>query len=361
MIPISKPSITEHEIAYVTEAVSSGWVSSLGPYIDQFENDFAAYCDCEYGVSTSNGTVALHLALVALGIGENSDVIIPDLTFVATANAVKYTGATVNIVDIEPDTLCICPKSIVSAIKPNTKAIIPVHLYGHPANMNEINRIAREYNLLVIEDAAEAHGACVGDKKVGSLGNVGVFSFYGNKIITTGEGGMITTNSKELYDRMRFLRDHAMSKDVKYWHNEIGFNYRMTNLQASLGMAQLNRIDSFISKRKLIYKWYESRFNNVNGIKLNRLNPDFVNVYWLICMEFESKGREWRDELINTLKVNGIDCRPYFFPLSDMPMFNSVKHVYSHQFSAIGINLPCYFDLNEEDVDHISNIIKSVL
>jgi len=265
-IPISKPSITKKEIAYVTDAVRSGWVSSLGKYIDMFEEKFAAYCGTKYAVATSNGTTALHLVLAALGITARDEVIISDLTFVATGNAVKYTGAKVVTVDIEEETLCIKPEAIKKAITSKTKAIIPVHLYGHPANMEEINKIAKKHNLFVIEDAAEAHGAEVNGKKVGSLGHAGVFSFYGNKIITTGEGGMITTNDEELYKKMRYLRDHAMSKEKRYWHTEVGFNYRMTNLQAALGVAQLERIDELLAKKEEIFKWYQEGLKDVKGI-----------------------------------------------------------------------------------------------
>ena len=215
-IPISKPSITEKEIAYVNDAVSSGWVSSLGGYIEKFENKFANFCNVKKAITVSSGTTGLHLAMEAMGIGNGDEVIIPDLTFIATANAIKYTSASVVTVDIEEETLCICPLAIRKAVTNKTKAIIPVHLNGHPANMELINKIAKEYNLYVIEDAAEAHGAKFKNKSVGSLGTVGVFSFYGNKIITTGEGGIITTNDLDLSEKIIYLRDHAMSKSKRY-------------------------------------------------------------------------------------------------------------------------------------------------
>jgi len=248
-IPIAEPSITQKEISYVTDAVKSGWVSSLGYYIFEFEKKFAEFIGTKYALTTSNGTTALHLTLASLGIKEGDEVIIPDLTFVATANAVAYTGAKPIIVDVEEDIWCIDPDSIRKSITPKTKAIIPVHLYGHSADMDEIIKISNEYGLHVIEDAAEAHGAEYKGKKVGSLGKCGVFSFYGNKIITTGEGGMITTDDEKLYERAKFLRDHAMNKEKRYWHSEIGFNYRITNLQAALGLAQLERIEEFLDKR----------------------------------------------------------------------------------------------------------------
>src|SRR6185369_15237220 len=228
MIPISQPSITQKEIDYVTDAVKSTWISSLGKYIDQFEAEFAKFCGTEYAIAVSNGTVAIHLALVAHRIGPGDEVIIPNLTFVATANAVLHAGAKPVFVDIDPFNLCIDPVSVERAITPRTKAIMPVHLYGHPADMKKIMEVAERHKLIVIEDAAEAHGAKAYNKTVGGWGQCATFSFYGNKNLTTGEGGMITTNDKELNARCRHLRDHAMSKEKRYWHNEIGFNYRMT-------------------------------------------------------------------------------------------------------------------------------------
>ncbi|MCC7523897.1 MAG: DegT/DnrJ/EryC1/StrS aminotransferase family protein, partial [Chitinophagaceae bacterium] len=255
-IPISKPSITDKEIAYVTDAVSSTWISSLGKYIDRFETEFASFCGTRYGVATSNGTVALHLALVALGIGKGDEVIVPDLSFVATVNTILQAGAVPVFADIDPYNLCMDPRELEKVITSRTKAIMPVHLYGHPADMNAINAIAEKHNLLVIEDAAEAHGASIHGRKVGNWGVCGSFSFYGNKNITTGEGGMITTNDEALYNRLRHLRDHAMSKEKRYWHTECGYNYRMTNLQAALGCAQLERIDALMERKRQIFKIY---------------------------------------------------------------------------------------------------------
>lgn len=360
-IPVSKPSITQKEIQYIMDAVSSGWVSSLGKYVDMFEEKFASYCGTKYALTTSNGTTALHLVLVALGIKPGDEVIIPDITFVATGNAVKYVGAKAVIVDIEEDTLCIDPESVKKAITPKTKAIIAVHLYGHPANMEEINKIAGEYGLIVIEDAAEAHGAEVNGKKVGSLGHVGTFSFYGNKIITTGEGGMITTNDENLYERMRHLRDHAMSKEKRYWHTEVGFNYRMTNIQAALGLAQLERIDEIIAKKRLIFEWYKEGLKDIEGIKLNYEAPWAKNVYWMVCLEVEGYTEKQRDELMKRLKEKNIDTRPYFYPLSDMPMFEKTDTPIAHKVYQRGLNLPSYFDITREEVNYICSTIKEVL
>ena len=240
-IPVAAPSIGSREIAYVTDAVQSGWVSSIGPYLERFEQAFAEYVGVTRAVAVSNGTVGLHLALYALGIGAGDEVIVPDLTFVATAHAVIQTGATPVFVDVEPDTWCMDPAAVREAITPRTRAVIPVHLYGHAADMSAINMLAEEYGLLVVEDAAEAHGAEISGQRVGGLGQVGVFSFYGNKIMTTGEGGMLTTNDSILADRLRYLKDHGMSPAERYYHTELAFNYRMTNLQAAVESPSWSR------------------------------------------------------------------------------------------------------------------------
>ena len=361
LIPISRPSIGIKEIEYVTDAIKSGWVSSLGKYIDMFEKKFAKYCGVKYAVATSNGTTALHLTLVSLGITKDDEVIIPDFTFVATASAVKYIGAKVITVDIEKDTLCISPKAIEKAITSKTKAIIPVHLYGYPANMKEINKIAKKYNLYVVEDAAEAHGAEENGKKVGGLSDAGVFSFYGNKIITSGEGGMITTNNEELCKKLRYLRDHAMSKDKRYWHTEVGFNYRMTNLQAALGVAQFERIDELLAKKKEIFEWYQEGLNDISNLKLNVQREGYKNVYWMICLEIIGYDEERRDNLMKKLKENGIDSRPFFYPISDMPMYEKANTPITHKVYQRGINLPSFFDIKKEEIRYICNTIKGLI
>jgi len=347
----------------VLGAVKSGWVSSLGEYITKFEQNFAEYIGVKYALTTSNGTAALHLALASLGIRERDEVIIPDLTFIATANVVTYTGAKPVMVDIEKDTWCIDPKSIKKAVTPKTKAIIPVHIYGHSVNMNEINKIAKQYNLYVIEDAAEAHGAEYKDKKVGSIGDIGTFSFYGNKIITTGEGGMITTDSQKIYEKAKFLRDHAMSKNKRYWHTEVGYNYRMTNLQAALGLAQLERIDELILKKRRIFKWYKEHLGDVDGVKLNTEKKWAKNVYWMICLDFERNFGISRDELMVKLKKKGIDTRPFFYPISQMPMYNNTGKVnpIAYSISQRGFNLPSGVNLKKGQVIYICQQIKEIL
>jgi len=360
-IPISKPSITQKEIDYVVDAVQSGWVSSLGKYIDVFEKNFADYCGTKYAVTTSNGTSALHLTLASFGIGPGDEVIIPDLTFIATANAVNYVGADVITVDVNEDTLCINIEEVKKAITKNTKAIIPVHLYGHPASMLELIDIAKQHNLVIIEDAAEAHGAEINDIKVGGFGNAATFSFYGNKILTTGEGGMVTTNDVKIYNRLKYLRDHAMHSDKRYWHEEVGFNYRMTNLQAAMGVAQLERIDEILSKKKQVFDWYEKNLKGLLNIKLNTQKEGYKNVYWMVCIEIQNFDQEKRDSLIASLKNLGIDTRPYFIPVSDMPMYTSNNTKIAHFVSKSGLNLPSFFDITEDEVIYICKNLKKIL
>jgi perosamine synthetase len=247
-IPISKPYIGAREKELVLDALESGWVSSIGQYIDEFEANFARYYGTEYAIAVSSATTGLHLALASLGLQRGDEVIILDLAFVATANAVAYTGATPVLADIDADTLCMDPASVKSLISARTRAIIPVHLYGHPADMDALTGIGDSHGVDIIEDAAEAHGAEYRGRKVGGLGKCGVFSFYGNKV-TTGEGGMLITNDREFYLRARRLRDHAMNPQRRYFHEELGFNYRITNLRAALGVAQLERIDEFLDRR----------------------------------------------------------------------------------------------------------------
>ena len=361
-IPISEPNISQKEISYVQKAVKSGWVSSLGAYAEKFENDFAKYCGRKYGISVSNGTVALHLALVTLDIGKGDEVIIPNFTFVAVANAVTYTGAKPVPVDIEADTWNIDPKKIEAKITKKTKAIIPVHTYGHPADMDSISKIAKEYNLFVVEDAAEAHGAEYKGRKVGSFGDISCFSFYGNKTITTGEGGMCLTDDENLYKRMMLLRDHGMKKEKKYWHEVIGYNYRLTNLQAALGCAQLERINDFIKIKRQNAKLYKSLLKDIPEITLPVEKKYAKNVYWMFSMLINNYDR---DLIIEKLKKANIDSRVFFYPISDQPIYkNKVKDKnleISKKIAYQGLNLPSSTKLRAKEIRYICNILKRII
>jgi len=363
-IPIAEPEIGEEELKNVMEAVKSGWVSSKGKFISEFEERFAEYIGVKYGVATSSGTTALHLALVALGVKKGDEVIIPTLTFAAVANAVIYTGAKPVFVDSHPDYWCIDPEKIEEKITRKTKAIIPVHLYGHPCDMDIILKMAGEYGLYVIEDCAEAHGAEYRGRKVGSFSDISCFSFYGNKIITTGEGGMCLTNDERLAEKMKILRDHGMKPDRKYWHEVIGFNYRMTNLQAALGVAQLEKMEKFVQKKIEIAETYNSLLKNVDGMTLPPKMPWARNVYWLysILVDKSSYGLD-RDELIVKLLERGIETRRFFYPLHIMPPYRTYAHgEYSvaENLSSKGLNLPSSVKLSYEEIYEIVDLIKQL-
>lgn len=360
-IALAQPQLDGNEYKYLMDAFLSTWISSTGKYVTQFEENFSKYCGITYGVATSNGTTALHLALAALGIGKGDEVIVPDLTFAATINAVLYTGATPVIVDIEEDSWCISPAEIIKAITPNTKAIIPVHLYGQPCDMEQICKIAKEYQLYIVEDCAEAHGAEWKNKKVGSFGIISCFSFFGNKVITTGEGGMCVTDDKNLYEKMRILRDHGMSKERKYYHEMIGFNYRMTNLQAAIGVAQVERIDQVLAWRTELEKQYRECISDSDKITIQR--NDLANrkkIAWLVSILVDE---DKRDAVLTELKNQGVDVRAFFVPLSEMDIYKDYARECSRskQISKMGLNLPTTYEMDKEKIKNIISLINSVL
>ncbi|MFH1331905.1 MAG: DegT/DnrJ/EryC1/StrS family aminotransferase [archaeon] len=357
-IPVAEPVFLGNELKYVKDCIESGWVSSIGEYVNRFEEGFSKYIGTSHGVSTSNGTVALHLALSALGLGPGYEVLIPDMTFIATANAVTYTGAKPVLVDIEPDTWNMDPRKLEEKINDKTKAIIPVHIYGHPCDMDPITKVAKKYDLKVVEDAAEAHGAVYKEARVGSLSDISCFSFYGNKVITTGEGGICLTKDSGLAERLRFLKDHGMSKEKRYWHPEIGFNYRMTNIQAAIGLAQLENIDLMILRKRRNASLYNSLLKDVEGIALPPEMPWAKNVYWMYSILVDDNYKYSRDEVMDRLKVNGIDSRPFFYPLHQMPpYFSNEKFEVSDRISRQGINLPSSVKLTEGDIKRVASVI----
>jgi perosamine synthetase len=356
--PISRPSIGDLERDYVTRAVSSGWVSSLGEFIDEFEAGFARFCETRFAVSVANGTVALQLALKAAGIGPGDEVLVPDLSFIATANAVLHAGATPVFADVDSENLCLDPGDLEQRLTPRTRAIIAVDLYGHPADMPGICDFADRHGLCVIEDAAESHGASIAGRRVGSFGQCGCFSFYGNKVLTTGEGGMVTTDDPAFYERCRSLRDHAMSHGKRYWHLEPGFNFRMTNLQAALGCAQLSRLPELLAKRRLILDWYTEHLEEAEGIRLNRHSDWAEPVCWMVCLEFDGLDEAGREELMQGLRQRGVDSRPYFYPTSDMPYFTRADTPVTHSVYSSGINVPTYVDLSRADVESICQAVR---
>jgi len=355
MIPVYEPTIGREELKNVIEAVKSGWISSKGEFILKFEEDFAKYCGVKYGVACSNGTTALHLALTALDIKEGDEVIVPTLTFVSTANTILFAGAKPVFVDSVPEYWCIDPEKVEEAVNKHTKAVIPVHLYGHPCDMRKITNIAKDNGLYVIEDAAESHGALYEGQRVGSFGDVNCFSFYGNKAITTGEGGMCVTNNEEVAYNIRILRDHGMDPKRRYWYNRIGFNYRMTNMQAAVGVAQLEKLNTFIEKKRRIAKWYADGLSDLESAGVIYLHPEMpwaINIYWMYSILIEDKCPVLRDNLIDKLEEKGIETRPFFYPIHTLPMYNrNEKFLVSEELARKGINLPSSANLKRDDVE----------
>jgi len=360
-INIAQPSFLGNEKKYVMDAMETGWVSSIGPYIEKFEQAFAEYHGVKHAIATHNGTIALHLALAAAGISGNDEVIVPDLTFIATANCVRYCNAVPVLTDVSGEDWNLSPASVRDRITSKTRAIIPVHLYGNPAKLEEIQNIAQETGLIVIEDCAEALGAEYRGRKVGTFGQISCFSFFGNKIITTGEGGMCITNDDELAERMRILRDHGMNRQKKYWYDELGFNYRMTNLQAAIGLAQLEQISELLSGRDHIYRAYRGILEPHPKIIFQAVNGE-RNVNWMFTIRIKGLTYSLRDLIMAELKANNIDTRPVFYPIHAMPFYQpddfdrgGLKN--SLIISREGISLPTYIGLGDEDIQYIAKTL----
>lgn len=359
-IPVAEPIIDEMEVELVTRAIKSGWIST-GEYVGLFEEKFARFCDSRFGVSVCNGTAALQLALAALRIGRGDEVIVPDLTFTATADVVLHQKAKLVLIDADPQTWNIDPGKIEEKITKRTRVIIPVHLYGHPADMDPILAIAKRHNLLVIEDAAEAHGALYKGKKVGSIGDIGCFSFFGNKIITTGEGGMLLTDDEDVASRASFLRNQAQSKSAKYFHPDLGFNFRMTNLQAAFGVAQMGKMERIIERKREIAGIYNKFLADVRELTLPPEMPWARPVYWMYSVLVEG-DRKRRDKVIQKLDEKGIETRPFFHPIHTMPMRKTRgRFPVARDLSARGINFPSSANLTQEEIEYVVDNLRKVL
>lgn len=362
-IPIAETWLGAKERRLLAECANSGWVSSKGRFVGAFEEAFASYCGVKYGIATSSGTTALHLALACLGIGPGDEVIVPTLSFIATANVVTYCGAKPVFVDSRADTWNLDPVAVENAVTRKTRAIIVVHLFGHPAHMDEIQSIADKHSLHVIEDACEAHGSEYRGARVGSLGTMGCFSFYGNKIITTGEGGMVVTDDVSLADRVRLLKDHGMSRTRKYWHAHIGFNYRMTNLQAALGVAQMERIEQVIDRKRRNARIYNSLLRDIPGITLPQETPWARHVYWLYTILIEGRFKSARGSIAEALSSRGIETRPFFYPISNMPPYRNGRNgrfAVAERVSRKGLSLPSSPLLKEKDIHNICTVIREL-
>ena len=363
-IPVAEPVFLGNEKAYVMDCLESTWISSAGKYVEHFEAAFSQFCAVQHAISCCNGTAALHLALLALGVGSGDEVIIPTLTFVATANAVAYCGARPVLVDCEPETWNMDPSLIEEKITSRTRGIIVVHLYGHPVDMDPILAIARQHGLFVVEDAAEAHGADYKGRRVGSLGDVATFSFYGNKIITTGEGGMVVTDDQALARKIRQLKGQGQDFERRYWFPILGYNYRMTNIQAAIGLAQLEKVDWHLTRRREIAGWYQELLGGHPLFALQPEKPWARNVYWMNSVVLAEGFPLSRDEAMQRLAEQGIETRPFFYPMHTLPMYRPLASgpafPVAESVAARGMNLPSSASLAYGDVAYVSQALKSL-
>lgn len=365
MIPLCIPDIRGNEWKYVKECIDTNWVSSVGSYVNLFEEKFAEYLSAHSAVVTVNGTAAIELALLTLGIGLEDEVIVPSMTFISPVNTVKYVGATPVFCDVCRDTFVMDASKIEELITPKTKAIIPVHIYGHPVDMDKVMELAKKYDLYVIEDATEALGSKYKGKSVGTIGDIGAFSFNGNKLITTGAGGMLVTNSEEYGSRAKFLstQTKVVLDNKAFYHPEVGYNFRMPNLLAAFGVAQLENIDEYLKIKKENADYYNKLLKDVKGITLPIEKEWAKNCYWLYSTLVEDDFKVTRDELIKILSENGIESRPFFMPVHDMPPYVDCLHGsmdVTNEISAKGINIPSSVSLTKENIEFICSVIKSI-
>lgn len=363
-IPVAVPVLDGRETQYVMECMTTGWISSLGRFITEFEAAFAAFCDVKHAVACNNGTTALHLALVGLDLQPGDEVIVPDLTYIASANAVRYCGATPVFVDNDPDTFNIDPARIEAAITPRTRGIMPVHLYGHPADMDAVTAIAERHGLWVLEDAAEAVGARWRGRRTGSLGKAATFSFFGNKIITTGEGGMVTTDDDDLAARLRLYRSQGGDPKRRYWFPVVGFNYRMTNIAAAIGCAQMERIDHHLEARRRVARLYDARLGRLaDRVMLPVTAPGAEHAYWMYTVQLRAGDAALRDAVMAAMDAEGVETRPVFYPMHQLPPYADAVTDTPNAVTcgARGINLPTHGLLTEADIDRVAAALERAL
>jgi perosamine synthetase len=369
-IPVAGPWITEKEIAYVTDAVTNAWYGNANYYHDRFEKAFAEYLGVSHAVALPSCTSAIHLSLLALGVGPGDEVIVPDATWIASAAPITYVGATPVFADIDENNWCISAESLQSCITPKTKAVIVVDLYGNMPDMDAVLDIARRNGIAIIEDAAEAAGAEYKDRKAGSFGDTGVFSFHGSKTLTTGEGGMLVTNNPQLYAEVLFLRDHGRRPGGRmFWNTEVAYKYKMSSMQAALGLAQLERLDELMVRKRQIFGWYKDRLATTQGVTLNPEPASTRNAYWMVTVVLDPELGIEKDELIDTLGKQNIDCRPFFHPLSSIPAYEGTpeaeaarsRNAVSYRITPYGINLPSGLNMTEEKVDYVCDALTAAL
>jgi perosamine synthetase len=363
--PIATPVLNGNETKYVLDCLNTTWISSNGPYLDQFEQQFAAFCQSKHAIACSNGTTALHLALLAHDVGPGDEVIVPTLTFVATANAVTYCGALPVFVDVEADTWNMDIRAIEQKITSRTKGIIAVHLYGHPADMDPIMEIAHKYDLFVIEDAAEAIGAQYKGRMAGALGHTATFSLFGNKVITTGEGGVVTTDNEAIAEKIRLLRGQGIDKNKKYWHPVIGYNYRMTNIQAAIGCAQLEKVEWHIRERIRVAMHYYDYLQHDSRLTLPVQRIWAKNVFWMFSIVLNGRSEQQRDHVMQQLKDKGIETRPFFYPMHILPPYRDgqlyEEYPIANRIASQGMNLPSHGELTKKDIQYICQSLQDIL
>lgn len=370
-IRISGPWITQKEIDYVSDAVANAWYGDANIYHRRFEAAFCKYIGCQYALCLPSCTSAIHLSLLALGIGKGDEVIVPDVTWIASSAPISYVGASPVFADIDPKTWCLSVASFKECITPRTKAVIPVDLYGNIPDMDEIRRIAKDNGIAIIEDAAEAIGAEYKGKKAGSFGTTGTFSFHGSKTLTTGEGGMFTTDWEDLYQRVIFLMDHGRSgKDyTAFLNTEVAYKYKMSSMQAALGLAQLERIDELVLRKRQIFDWYKEELAHIKGITLNSESLGTFNTYWMVTVILDSNYNLTKERVIEELGKKGIDCRPFFYPLSAIPAYASLtearraqkRNLVSYAISRYGVNLPSGLNLCRSDVARVCGSFRELI
>ena len=369
-IPVAGPWITEKEIAYVTDAVTNGWYEGANNYIDKFEKAFALYLGRKFALSLPSCTSALHLSYLSLNLGPGDEIIVPDATWIASAAPISYIGATPVFADIDPATWCLSAKGIEACLTEKTKAILVVNLYGHLPDWDELVALSLKHNIPLIEDAAQSIGSRYKNKLSGSFGVTSCFSFHGSKTLSTGEGGMLVTDDEEIYNKCLILRDHGrLPGDTLFRNIQVGYKYKMSALQAALGLAQLERIEELVHKKRQIFAWYQESFKEIEGVTLNPAHPDVYNSYWMSTILFDERYKLHKHDVIKKLKEKGIHTRPFFDPLTSLPAYErfptarggNVRNLHAYDIASRGINLPSSLKFEGVQVDYVKNIIKEII
>lgn len=361
LILTAGPSISGREIKYVMDAAKNGWNEKAGNYLHELEREFSKYVGTKYAIGTSGGTGSLHLALATLGIGPGDEVILPEITYFACSDVVSLLGAKPVFVDVLPDTWCMDPDKIKGAITKRTRAIMPVHIYGNLCEMNEIMQIAHRFNLHIVEDACPALGSKYHGRSPGSFGDFGAFSFQGAKIAVAGIGGMLVTNSGELFEKAKYLNNHGEDRRRKFWQTSVGYSFEMSNLQAAFGLAQLSRIDQFVSAKRRIYSWYKKTLGKLDGISMNFEREGTSSNMWMSSIVLKKKFSIERDKLIKELRKKLIDSRPFFYPISMFGMYKEQNTPVAHHVGLNGINLPSGLKRTREEIEYIANTLLRLL